>query len=138
MVAKASISRIVFPLIECKLNSALPCSFHSRASLVAKSLMSKEVDMTEDEKKEVLSSDEKGAAKSTLGGAVAGAVVGTVVGTPVVGTLIGAVSGAVVAWPFLSRDWFPHGTGEPWLSPVAGALHFLSHLSPRCCRALVA
>src|SRR6476620_5287822 len=97
MVAKASISRIVFPLIECKLNSALPCSFHSRASLVAKSLMSKEVDMTEDEKKEVLSSDEKGAAKSTLGGAVAGAVVGTVVGTPVVGTLIGAVSGAVMA-----------------------------------------
>ena len=54
--------------------------------------MSKEVDMTEDEKKEILSSDEKGAAKSTLGGAVAGAVVGTVVGTPVVGTLIGAVS----------------------------------------------
>ena len=48
--------------------------------------------MTEDEKKEVLSSDEKGAAKSTLGGAVAGAVVGTVVGTPVVGTLIDAVS----------------------------------------------
>ena len=59
---------------------------------VAKPLMSKEVDMTEDEKKEVLSSDETGAAKSTLGGAVAGAVVGTVVGTPVVGTLIGAVS----------------------------------------------
>ena len=32
----------------------------------------------------------------------------------------------------------PQGTGEPWLSPVAGALHFLSHPSPRCCRALVA
>ena len=46
--------------------------------------------MTEDDdKKEILSSDEKGAAKSTLGGAVAGAVVGTAVGTPVVGTLIG-------------------------------------------------
>ena len=43
--------------------------------------------MTEDDKKEVLTSDEKGAAKSTLGGAVAGAVVGTAVGTPVVGTL---------------------------------------------------
>src|SRR6478752_6604283 len=54
--------------------------------------------MTEnDDKKEILSSDEKGAAKSTLGGAVAGAVVGTAVGTPVVGTLIGAVSGAVMA-----------------------------------------
>jgi phage tail tape-measure protein len=52
--------------------------------------------MTEDDKKEILSSDEKGAAKSTLGGAVAGAVVGTAVGTPVVGTLIGAVSGAVM------------------------------------------
>ena len=52
--------------------------------------------MTEDDKKELLSSDEKGAATSTLGGAVAGAVVGTVVGTPVVGTLIGAVSGAVI------------------------------------------
>ena len=49
------------------------------------------------DKKEILSSDEKGAAKSTLGGAVAGAVVGTAVGTPVVGTLIGAVSGAVMA-----------------------------------------
>ena len=36
--------------------------------------------------------DEKGATKSTLGGAVADAVVGTAVGTPVVGTLIGAVS----------------------------------------------
>ena len=55
-------------------------------------------DMTEDDdKKAILSSDEKGAAKSTLGGAVAGAVVGTAVGTPVVGTLIGAVSGAVMA-----------------------------------------
>ena len=54
--------------------------------------------MTEDEdKKEILSSDEKGAAKSTLGGAVAGALVGTAVGTPVVGTVIGAVSGAVMA-----------------------------------------
>lgn len=53
--------------------------------------------MTEDDKKEILSSDEKGAAKSTLGGALAGAAVGTVVGTPVVGTLIGAVSGAVIA-----------------------------------------
>jgi len=52
--------------------------------------------MTEDDKKEILSSDEKGVAKSTLGGAVAGAVVGTAVGTPVVGTLIGAVSGAVI------------------------------------------
>jgi hypothetical protein len=52
--------------------------------------------MTEDDKKEILSSDEKGAAKSTLGGAVAGAVVGTAVGTPVVRTLIGAVSGAVI------------------------------------------
>ena len=51
----------------------------------------------DDDKKEILSSDEKGAAKSTLGGAVAGAVVGTAVGTPVVGTLIGAVSGAVMA-----------------------------------------
>jgi uncharacterized membrane protein len=50
--------------------------------------------MTDDDKKEILSSDEKSAAKSTLGGAVAGAVVGTAVGTPVVGTLIGAVSGA--------------------------------------------
>ena len=39
--------------------------------------------MTEDYKKEILTSDEKGAAKSTLGGAVAGAVVGTAVSTPV-------------------------------------------------------
>lgn len=54
------------------------------------------VEMTDDDKKVVLSSDQKDAAKSTLGGAVAGAVVGTAVGTPVIGTLVGAVSGAVI------------------------------------------
>src|SRR5512143_2619036 len=59
-------------------------------------MRTREVEMIEDDKKELLSNDEKGAAKSTLGGAVAGAVVGTAVGTPVVGTFIGAVSGAVI------------------------------------------
>ena len=41
-----------------------------------------------------------------------------------------------MAWSSLPRHWFPpKGTGEPRLSPVSGALHFLSHPSPRCCRA---
>jgi len=57
--------------------------------------------MTEDDdKKELLSSDVKGAAKSTLGGAVAGAVVSTTIGTPVVEkTLIYPASSIVVPGP---------------------------------------